>query len=179
MAKWLINTNHSAAQFAVRHMMVSWVLGLFNKFTGAIHFDPANVNASTVEVIIDAASIYTGVANRDKHLSSPDFLEVEKYPTITFKSTGVELAGLDQAWVEGTLSLHGVERPVRLEVHWAGPAYFDDEGVIYTSFGFRAETVINREDFGMVFNTPMENGGFMIGKHVYLTLNVEADLVKE
>jgi polyisoprenoid-binding protein YceI len=179
MSKWLINANHSVAQFAVRHMMVSWVLGLFNKISGAIRFEPLNVEASTVEVEIDAAGIYTGVADRDNHLKSPDFLEVEKYPAITFKSTGVELAGLDQAWVQGILSLHGVQRPVRLEVRWTGPARFDDEGKLYTSFGFRAETVINREDFGIRFNTAMGNGGFMVGKHVYLTLNVEADLLED
>jgi polyisoprenoid-binding protein YceI len=179
MAKWLVNTNHSVAQFAVRHMMVSWVLGQFNKLTGAIYFDPLNVKASTVEVKIDAAGIYTGVEDRDNHLRSADFLEVEKYPAIIFKSTGVELAGLDQAWVHGNLSLHGLQRPVRLDVRWTGPAHFDDEDKLYTSFGFRAETVINREDFGIVFNVPMENGGFMVGKHVYLTLNVEADLVVE
>jgi polyisoprenoid-binding protein YceI len=179
MAKWLINTNHSVAQCAVRHMMVSWVLGLFNKVTGIIFFDPRHVKDATVEVEIDAAAIYTGVADRDHHLRSADFLEVERYPTISFKSTGVEPAGLDQARVLGTLSLHGMQRPVRLEVRWTGPARFDDEGKVYTSFGFRAETVINREDFGITFNTAMENGGFMIGKHVYLTLNVEADLMEE
>jgi polyisoprenoid-binding protein YceI len=179
MAKWLINTNHSVAQFAVRHMMVSWVLGLFNKITGAIRFDPLNVEDSTVEVEIDTSGIYTGVEARDNHLRSADFLEVEKYPAITFKSTAVELAGLDQAWIQGILSLHGVQRPVRLKVSWTGPARFDDEGKLYTSFGFQAETMINREDFGMVFNTAMENGGFMVGKHVYLSLNVEADLMED
>jgi polyisoprenoid-binding protein YceI len=179
MAKWLINSNHSAAQFAVRHMMVSWVPGLFNKISGTIRFDPLKVETTTVEVEIDAAAIFTGVADRDNHLRSPDFLEVEKYPTITFKSTGIELAGLDQALVHGELTMRGVTRPVTLDVRWTGPAHFDDEGKLYTSFGFRAETVISRADFGMAFNTAMENGGFMVGKHVYLTLNVEADLAED
>ena len=133
--------------------------------------------AAAVAVEIDAASIYTGVEQRDQHLKSPDFLDVEKYPTITFKSTRVEPDGLDRALVHGDLTLRGVTRPVILEACWAGPAHFDDEGKIYTSFGFRAETRINREDFGMTFNAEMEHGGFMVGRQVHLTLNLEVDLV--
>ena len=179
MAKWDINLNHSSAAFDVRHMMVSWVHGMFSKVTGTLNFDPLDVERAAVEVEIDAASLYTGVEQRDNHLKSPDFLEVGKYPAITFKSTRVELAGLDQALVHGDLTIRGVTRPVTLDVHWAGPAHFDDEGKIYTSFGFRATTRINREDFGMVFNTGMEHGGFMVGRHAYLTLNAEVDLVEE
>jgi len=179
MAKWLININHSSALFAVRHMMVSWVCGQFSKISGRLDFDPLQVAAAAVAVEIDAASIYTGVEQRDQHLKSPDFLDVEKYPTITFKSARVEPDGLDQALVQGDLTLHGVTRPVVLAVHWAGPAYFNDEGKIYTSYGFRAETRINREEFGMTFNTEMEHGGFMVGRHVHLTLNAELDLVEE
>jgi polyisoprenoid-binding protein YceI len=179
MAKWNINVNHSSATFDVRHMMVSWVHGIFGGVTGTLNFDPLDVKNAAVEVEIDAASLYTGVEQRDNHLKGPDFLEVAKYPAITFKSTGVELAGLDHAWVHGNLTIRGVTRPVMLDVHWAGPAHFDDEGKIYTSFGFRATTRINREDFGMVFNMEMEHGGFMAGKHVYLTLNAEVDLMEE
>jgi len=179
MAKWNINVNHSSAAFNVRHMMVSWVHGLFSNVTGSLDFDPLDVKSAAVAVEIDAASIYTGVEQRDNHLKSPDFLEVEKYPAINFKSTRVEPGGLDQAWVFGDLTIRGVTRPVLLDVRWAGPARFDDEGKIYTSFGFRAETRINREDFGMVFNMEMEHGGFMVGKHVYLTLNAEVDLLEE
>ena len=179
MAKWNISLNHSSAEFHVRHMMVSWVHGMFSKVTGTLNFDPLNVEQAAVEVEIDTASIYTGVEQRDNHLKSPDFLEVAKYPAITFKSTRVELAGLDQALVHGDLTIRGITLPVVLDVHWAGPAHFDDEGKIYTSFGFRGETRINREDFGMVFNMEMEHGGFMVGRHAYLTLNAEVDLVEE
>jgi polyisoprenoid-binding protein YceI len=179
MSTWMINANHSVAEFAVRHMMVSWVVGLFNQVSGTLTFDPHNVAASAVEVEIDARVIYTGVEQRDKHLKSPDFLDVANYPTITFKSLRVEPAGLDHAWVHGNLTLRGITKPVWLDVRWAGPARFDDEGVIYTSFGFRAEASINREDFGMMFNTEMEHGGFMVGKHVYITLNAEVDLVRD
>jgi len=179
MAKWKISSAHTGAEFNVRHMMVSWVHGQFNKITGMVLFDPMKVAASAVEVEIDISTLYTGEEKRDHHLKSPDFLDVEKYPTITFKSTRVEQAGLDHAWVHGDLTLHGVTRPVRLDVRWAGPTRFDDEGRIYTSFGFRAEAKINREDFGVDWNMGIENGGFMVGKHVYITLNAEADLVEE
>ena len=101
MSKWMINTNHSVAEFAARHMMVSWVVGLFNKVAGTLSFDPLNVTASAVEVEIDASVIYTGVEQRDNHLRSADFLDVANYPTITFKSARVEPAGLDHAWVHG------------------------------------------------------------------------------
>ncbi|MEW6658910.1 MAG: YceI family protein [Thermodesulfobacteriota bacterium] len=179
MAKWNINLNHSSAAFEVRHMMVSWVHGLFGKVAGTLDFDPLDVEKAGVAVEIDATSIYTGVEQRDGHLKSADFLEVDKYPAITFKSTRVEPGGLDRALVHGDLTIRGITRPVVLDVRWAGPSIFDDEGKIYTSFGFRGKTRINREDFGMVFNMEMEHGGFMVGKHVYLTLNAEADLLEE
>ena len=177
MAKWLINLNHSSAVFAVRHMMVSWVCGQFNKITGSLEFDPLNAAAGAVEVEIEADSVYTGLEKRDLHLKSADFLDVEKYPAITFKSSRVEPDGQDQALVHGDLTLRGVTRPVVLTVRWSGPAHFDDEGKIYTSFGFRGETRINREDFGMTFNAEMEHGGVMVGRQVHLTLNLEVDLV--
>jgi polyisoprenoid-binding protein YceI len=179
MTKWVLDPDHSAAAFAVRHMMVTWVRGIFTKITGTLSFDPLNVAASVVEVGIEAGSLFTGVEKRDGHLKSADFLEVEKYPSITFKSTRVEPVGLDGAWVHGDLTIRGVTRPVVLDVHWAGPSHFNDEGITYTSFGFRAETMINREDFGMVWNTEMEHGGFMVGKHVYIRLDSEADLAEE
>jgi polyisoprenoid-binding protein YceI len=179
MSKWRLNLNHSSAEFAVRHMMVSWVAGLFTKITGTLNFDPLKAAGAKVEVAVEAASIFTGVEQRDNHLKSADFLDVERYPSITFRSTRVEVAGLDHAYVHGDLTLRGVTRPVLLDVRWAGPAHFNDEGTIYTSMGFKAKTRINREDFGMVFNTEMEHGGVMVGKHVNLTLNCEVDLAQE
>jgi polyisoprenoid-binding protein YceI len=178
MAKWVIETDHSSATVAVRHMMVTWVQVLFTKVSGTIFFDPADVAAAVVEVEIEAGSLFTGVDKRDYHLKSEDFLDVEKYPAITFKSTRVEPVALDHAWVHGDLTLRGVTQPVVLDARWSGPAYFNDEGTVYTSFGFRAEAMINREDFGMVWNTAMERGGVMVGRHAYIRLNVEADLAE-
>ena len=179
MPKWLLGTSHSSATFAVRHMMVTWVQGIFTKVCGTLAFDPMNVAAAEVDVEIEAGSLFTGVDQRDSHLKSADFLEVEKYPTITFKSTRVEPVALDHAWVHGDLTIRGVTRSVVLDARWSGPAHFNDEGTLYTSFGFQAETRINREDFGMVWNTEMEQGGFMVGKHVYIRLDSEADLAEE
>jgi polyisoprenoid-binding protein YceI len=179
MPKWVLGTDHSSATFAVRHMMVTWVQGIFTKVSGTLAFDPLNVPAAEVQVEIEAGSLFTGVDRRDNHLKSADFLEVQKYPTITFKSTRVEPVALDRAWVHGDLTIRGVTRSVVLDARWSGPAHFNDEGTLYTSFGFRAETRINREDFGMVWNTEMEQGGFMVGKHVYIRLDSEADLAEE
>ncbi len=179
MATWNLGSDHSSATFAVRHMMITWVRGIFTKVTGTLTFDPLNVAAAAVEVEIAAASLFTGVGQRDDHLKSADFLEVEKYPAITFKSTRVEPLALDQAWVHGDLTIRGVTRPVVLDASWSGPAQFNDEGTLYTSFGFRAKTMINREDFDMVWNTAMEHGGVMVGRHVYIQVDSEADLIEE
>ena len=179
MAKWLLSTDHSSALFATRHMMVTWVRGFFTEVRGTLVFDPLNVAAATLTVEIGAASLYTGVPQRDNHLKSEDFLDAAHYPVITFASTGVEQVALDQAWVKGGLTIRGITRPVLLDARWSGPARFNDEGTVYTSFGFRGSTRINREDFGMVWNTPMENGGVMVGKHIYIRVDSEVDLAEE
>jgi polyisoprenoid-binding protein YceI len=178
MAKWVIDSDHSAAAFAVRHMMVTWVHGLFTRVSGTLNFDPLKVADSRVEVEIEAQSLFTGVEKRDAHLKSGDFLDAARYPAITFKSTRVEPVGLDRAWVFGELSIRGVTRPAVLDARWTGPSHFDDEGVIYTTYGFRAETMINREDFGMVWNTEMEHGGWMVGQQVYIRVDAETDLAE-
>jgi polyisoprenoid-binding protein YceI len=178
MAKWVLESDHSSATFAVRHMMVTWVRGIFTKVTGTLSFGPLKVAAAAVAVENAAGSRFTGVDKRGDHLKSGDFLDVERYPTITFKSTRVEPVALDHAWVHGDLTIRGVTKPVVLDARWSGPAYFNDEGTLYTSFGFRAETMINREDFGMVWNTEMEHGGVMVGKRVYIRIDSEVDLAE-
>jgi polyisoprenoid-binding protein YceI len=179
MAKWVLEPDHSSASFAVRHMMVTWVRGFFTKVTGTLFFDPTDVAASTLAVDIATGSLFTGESRRDEHLKSADFLDVERYPTITFASTRVEPVALDQAWVHGDLTIHGLTRPVILDARWSGPARFNDEGTLYTSYGFQGETLINREDFGMVWNTAMENGGVMVGRHIYIRVDAEVDLVED
>lgn len=179
MAKFVLDPDHTAAEFTVRHMMVTWVCGRFSKVSGRLYFDPLKIAESTVDAEIDVASISTGVEKRDNDLRSPNYFDVEKYPKITFKSTHVECTGLDHCLVHGDLTIHGVTQPVTLEVQWAGPSHFQDDDRMYTTFGFQATTRVNREDFGMLSNMELEHGGFMVGKHAYLMLNAEADLIEE
>lgn len=177
MAKWNLDPEHTSATFEVRHMMVTWVSGRFDRISGTLLFDAGDVGASSLEVEIDAASISTGVERRDDDLRSSNYLDVERFPKITFRSTGVECGGLDHCLVHGDLSVHGVTRMVLLDVRYCGPACFQDDDRLYTTYGFRATTQLNREDFGMRTNLEIENGGFMVGKHLLLTLNAEADLL--
>ena len=178
MAKYVLDPDHTAAEFRVRHMMVTWVQGCFNKVKGTLEFDPADVPGLSVKAEIDVASIHTGVENRDEDLRSANYFDAEKFPVITFVSTGVEEVGLGQCLVHGNLAIHGVTRPATLDVTFAGPSRFRDDDRLYTTFGFRAEVRVNREDFGMARNMELEDGGFMVGKHAYLTIDCEADLVE-
>jgi polyisoprenoid-binding protein YceI len=124
MAKYNLDPYHTPARFAVRHMMVNLVSGQFCTVSGTLLFGPARVEVSSVEVEIDASSVYTGVQKRDEDLRSANYLDVEKYQKITFRSTGAELAGLDHCLVHGDLTIHGVTRPVTLDTLWAGPPPF-------------------------------------------------------
>ena len=178
MATFVLDADHTAAQFTVRHMMVTWVSGHFSKVSGTLRFDPLKPDESSVEAEIDVAAVCTGIEKRDNDLRSPNYFDAEKYPKITFKSTRVEGVGLDQCLVHGDLTIHGVTRPVILDVLWAGPSYFHDETGIYTTYGFQAKTRVNREDFGLTTNLEQEHGWFMVGKHAYLTIDAEADLVE-
>ncbi len=179
MSTFVLDPDHTAAYFTVRHMMVTWVTGSFSKVTGTLVFDPLNIAGSRVDAEIEVASIHTGVERRDADLKSPNYFDAEKYPKITFKSSSLEYAGLDHSLVHGDLTVHGVTRPVILDVTWAGPSHFQDEDRLYTTFGFHASTRVNREDFGMLTNLELEHGGFMVGKHAYLDIDAEADLVEE
>src|SRR5574338_111085 len=120
MAKWIFEPGHTAAEFCARHMMVTYVRGHFKNVRGTLIYDAANPRASSAEVTIDAAGIWTGEPDRDAHLRSADFLDVEHYPTITFSGDQVELLGADEADFTGTLTIRGVARPVTLRVHYLG-----------------------------------------------------------
>ncbi len=177
MAKWIIDPDHSVAAFAVRHMMIADVRGQFNKVTGTILFDPADVAGSSVELNIDTASITTGIRKRDDHLKSQDFLDVERYPAITFLSTAVEVTGANRAKVAGDLTLHGVTHPVALEVEYFGPV--NDPFGEGKSMGFSVAGTINRENYGIVWNEAMEGGGVIVGRDVRIVLDIEADLAHD
>jgi polyisoprenoid-binding protein YceI len=168
---WKIDPNHSAAHFTVRHMMVSNVRGEFSGLQGTVTFDDQNPSHSAVEATIDAASVNTRVAARDNDLKSPNFLDVAKYPTISFKSTKVTAAGPDKFILTGDLTMHGVTRPVTLEVD-ATPAVKDPMG--NERRGAEATTSLNRKDFGLSWSHLLEGGGAVVGDEIKITLDIEA-----
>ena len=143
---WTIDSAHSAAHFAVRHMMVSTVRGDLGKITGTVTFDPAKPAAGTIEATIDVTGIDTREPGRDKHLKSADFFDVEKFPTITFKSTKIEPAAGGGFKVTGDLTMKGVTKEVVLDVEALRPAIKDQRGTART--GTTATTKLNRQDFG-------------------------------
>jgi polyisoprenoid-binding protein YceI len=163
-------------------MMVSNMRGLFKNVHGSIDFDPDKPSdASAVEATINSASIWTGDDARDAHLRAADFLDVESYPSITFRSHGVRCAGETDFMVAGDLDLHGVTRPVVLKARYLGRwqcPYWEggkDLGPV-SRIGFVATTTINRHDFGVSWNAPMDRGGVVVGDEVAITLDVEAIL---
>ncbi len=176
MALWKIDPDHSVAAFHVRHMMISNVRGQFNSIAGVITFDPEDIGESTVDVEIDASGIFTGIRKRDEHVRSADFLDVEKHPKMTFKSIRVEPAGPRHFIVFGELTIRGIKRAVSLDTEYSGPV--KDPFEPGTSYGFSASAKINREEFGMAWNVGMEGGGFVVGKNLTITLEVEADLAQ-
>jgi polyisoprenoid-binding protein YceI len=168
---WVLDPSHSEVGFSVRHLMVSKVRGRFTRFDAS--FTTAeNPLASSLSASVDLASVETGDPDRDAHLRSPDFLDVEQNPTMAYRSTGIRRDG-DAFAVDGELSLHGVTRsvPLRLEVHGFQASPFGD-----TRAGFTATAEIDRRDFGMGFNAPLEGGGVLVGHTVEITLEVEAIL---
>ncbi|MDP2029861.1 MAG: YceI family protein [Thiobacillus sp.] len=180
MTKWIFEPGHSAAAFAVRHMMVSHMRGLFKNVHGRIAFDPDNpADAAEVEATIHAAGIWTGDDARDAHLRGADFLNVEKYPDIAFRSAEVSCVGGADFRVAGDLTLCGVTRPVVLATHYLGRwqcPYWEggkDLGPV-SRIGFVATTAINRHHFGVSWNAPMDRGGRVVGDEVAITLDVEA-----
>jgi polyisoprenoid-binding protein YceI len=178
MAIWNIDPAHAIAAFSARHMMVTNVRGQFQKVSGTIVYDPANPDASSVEAVIDATSMATtGNEQRDQHLLSPDFLWVEKYPAITFKSTKVAVEDNGtEGKVYGELTIRDVTRPVVLNVEKLGENVNPWGAKV---IGFTATTKINREDFGLTWNMALEAGGWLVGKEIKIELDVEAALVTE
>lgn len=162
---------HSAAMFKVRHLMISNVKGEFTKLTGSVVYDPADPGNSSIEATIDATSINTREPQRDEHLKSADFLDVAKFPTITFKSKDIVPSGQGTFEVTGDLTIHGVTQEVALAVADVTPEAKDPWGFLRR--GATATVTINRKDYGLVYNAALETGGVMVGEDVHITIDVE------
>ncbi|HEX4642368.1 MAG TPA: YceI family protein [Candidatus Acidoferrales bacterium] len=173
--QWQIDPAHSAAQFSVRHLMISNVRGQFNKLSGSVTINPTDPSKSKVEVTIDAASINTREPQRDEHLRSADFFDVAQHPALTFRSTRVEAHGADEFKVTGQLTIHGVTKEVTLDVEGPTPTVKDPWGNIRA--GVTASTKINRKDFGLVWNAVTEAGGVVVGEDIKIT--IEAELIQQ
>jgi polyisoprenoid-binding protein YceI len=169
-SKWNLDAAHSSINFSIRHMVVSKVRGHFGKFAGTVDLDEGDLTRSSVEATIDAASIDTGTPQRDTHLRSPDFFDLEKYPELRFRSTRVEKVGDDRYRVVGELTIRDVTREVALDVEYAGRGT-DPWG--NQRIAFAAKTAIDRKDFGLKWNQALEAGGVLVGDRVEIELDVQ------
>ena len=174
-ANYTIDTAHTSAGFKVRHLMISNVKGEFTKTTGTVSFDPKNLAASSVDATVDVNTISTREPKRDAHLKSPDFFDGAKYPAMTFKSTKFEAAGPGKYKVTGNLTLHGVTKPVVLDLTNVTPETKGMQGEL--RIGGQATTRINRKDFGLTWSKTMDGGGAVVGDEVDIVLDLE--LIKQ
>ena len=168
---WKVDPVHSVAEFRVRHMMISNVRGQFTGVTGSLTYDPSQLDKSRVEASIDVSTINTHDAQRDTHLKSADFFDVEKFPALTFQSSRVTRRADGAVVVSGRLSIHGVSREVEFVVEGPTPPTKDPWG--NTRIGVSASTKIDRRDFGLNFHAALETGGVVVGDEVSITLELE------
>lgn len=171
VSTWNIDPVHSVAEFKVKHMMISNVKGHFTGVSGKLTRNEADHTKSQIEATIDATSINTREPQRDAHLKSADFLDVEKFPTLSFNSTGITRVGEDELTVQGNLTIHGVTRKVTFAVEGPTPPAKDPWG--NTRIGLSAITKINRKDYGLNWNAALETGGILVGDEVTITLDVQ------
>ncbi len=168
---WNIDPAHSAAEFKVKHMMISNVKGKFSGLSGVLKLDEHNYSQSTVEASIPVSTVNTGDEKRDGHLASADFFDAEKFPTMTFKSTSIESVGGGDYEVTGDLTIHGVTKPVVLKLEDVSQPSKDPWG--NHRIGLSGTTKINRKDFGLGWNAALETGGMLVGEEVTITLDVQ------
>lgn len=170
---WQVDFAHSHISFSVRHMMISKVRGEFRTFDGSFDFNEENPKNSKFEVSIDAASIFTRDEQRDGHLRSPDFLNADAYPVLTFKSKRVVVDDKNHGKLIGDLTIQDTTREVELDIVYAGQAQ-SPWGT--TSAGFSASTMISRKEWGLTWNQALETGGWLVGDNV--NIDIELELVK-
>jgi polyisoprenoid-binding protein YceI len=178
MKKCTIDPDHSVAAFAIRHLMIANVRGIFPRVSGVVLYDEQDITRSSVEAAIDVTSLSTGVKKRDEHVLSGEMLDAARFPTMTFRSTSVERSGSGVLAVQGDLTIHGVTKRVAFDVEHFGPVKSPWGGEV--SIGFTCRGRIDREEFGVHWGSdPLEGGGLMTGREVEITLDVEADLPEE
>jgi polyisoprenoid-binding protein YceI len=170
-ASYKIDDSHTRVGFKVRHMMSSWVNGDFTEFGGEIVFDPDNLEESTVDITIAVDSVDTGNDKRDTHLRTGDFFAAKRFPEMTFVSTEIRNVGETSFEIVGDLTLRGVTQQVVLDVSWPGQAFRSPMGVLV--YGFHAEAVIDRTEFGVDWNMPVSGGGLLVGEEIIITLDLE------
>jgi len=171
-ANYSIDSAHSAAQFKVRHLMVSNVRGDFSKLAGVLEFDPHNLAKSRVEATIDVSSVSTREPDRDKHLKSPDFFDAAKFPQMTFKSKKFTSVGANSYQVLGDLTIRGVTKEVTFNVDSVTP---ETKGMMgETRIGAQVSGKVNRKDFGVSWNKTLDSGGLAVGDDVEITMDIEA-----
>jgi polyisoprenoid-binding protein YceI len=170
ITNYKIDPAHSSAQFTVRHMMITNVRGGFSGVNGTVAYDPQNLGGSSIDVVIDVNSLGTSDAARDAHLKSPDFLDVEKYPTIIFKSKAITREEDGDLRVEGDLTVHGVTREAVLRID--GPTGEEKDPWGNARVGASATTKIKRSDFGLTWNAALESGGILVGDDLKIELDV-------
>jgi polyisoprenoid-binding protein YceI len=170
---WQVDSTHSAVNLTVRHMVISKVRGRFTKWNAKLALDTSDLSKSSVEVEIDAASIETGVGDRDTHLRSPDFLDAARYPTLSYRSRRVEAPSSDRLRVVGDLTIRNVTREVVLDVEYGGQGK-DPWG--NQRAGFSATASLNRKDFGLTWNQALETGGVLVADKVDIEIELQAIL---
>jgi polyisoprenoid-binding protein YceI len=179
MATWTFEPGHTAAEFSVRHMMVTWVRGAFKDIHGSLEFDPDNPSTLSITVKIASHQLWTGEPQRDDHLRSADFLDVANHPSITFQSTKADRVGANDYEVTGELTIRGLTRSVTLGLHYLGRWRTPYNDAQVTRVGFTGTTRLDRHDFGVQWNASMENSGVVVGSEVLITVDVEAILDSE
>jgi len=169
--EWKLDPMDSGAHFSIKHMMISTVRGSFGKVSGTVNYDGKNLANAKVNATIDASTVDTNEAKRDEHLRGKDFFDVEKYPTITFKSTKIKPSGKGKFSMTGDLTMHGVTKPVTLAVE--GPSQQIDDKKGNYKVGFSATGTVKRKDFGITYNSVLDGGGVALGEEVPITLDIE------
>jgi polyisoprenoid-binding protein YceI len=169
--KWVIDAGHSSIEFSVKHMMVAKTKGVFNKFEASVEADPADLTSANIEFIIDAASIDTRNNDRDVHLRSADFFDVEQNTTINFKSTNIVKTGDDDYKVTGDVTMHGITRSETFTVTFEGQGKNPWGAEVA---GFSGKGSINRSDYDLTYNAALETGGVLIGDKITINLEIEA-----